>query len=76
MMMLNPIHHSTMHRIRIPSGFGRAKINDADRVFVEKQALEIFTAMTNRGASFQQSLCAIFLSGMDAGVCGQEARRE
>ena len=36
------------------------------REFVEAEAIDIFTAMTNGGCTFQQALAAIFLSGMNA----------
>jgi len=38
----------------------------AQREFVEAEAIDIFTAMTNGGCTFQQALAAIFLSGMNA----------
>lgn len=42
------------------------------REFVEKEAIDIFTTMTNGGCTFQQALAAIFLSGMNA---AKEAQR-
>lgn len=66
---LKPQHHSVLGRRTIPKPSGLASMNmepDA-RVFIEQEALEIFAAMTNSGATFQQSLAAIFLSGMSAG---------
>lgn len=36
------------------------------REFVEAEAIDIFTTMTNGGCTFQQALAAIFLSGMNA----------
>jgi hypothetical protein len=36
------------------------------REFVEAEAIDIFTIMTNGGCTFQQALAAIFLSGMNA----------
>lgn len=36
------------------------------REFIEAEAIDIFTAMTNGGCTFQQALAAIFLSGMNA----------
>ena len=36
------------------------------REFIEQEALDIFTTMTNGGCTFQQALGAIFLSGMNA----------
>ena len=34
------------------------------REFIEAEAIDIFTTMTNGGCTFQQALAAIFLSGM------------
>jgi len=36
------------------------------REFVEAEAIDIFTTMTNGGCTFQHALAAIFLSGMNA----------
>lgn len=36
------------------------------REFVEAEAIDIFTTMTNGGCTFQQALAAIFMSGMNA----------
>jgi len=38
----------------------------AQREFIEAEAIDIFTTMTNGGCTFQQALAAIFLSGMNA----------
>ena len=35
------------------------------REFIEAEAIDIFTTMTNGGCTFQQALAAIFLSGMN-----------
>jgi hypothetical protein len=42
------------------------KTTKDQREFIEKEALDIFVTMTNGGCTFQQSLAAIFLSGMNA----------
>ncbi len=36
------------------------------REFIEAEAIDIFTAMTNGGCTFQQALAAVFMSGMNA----------
>ena len=36
------------------------------REFIEREALDIFATMTNGGCTLQQTLTAIFLSGMSA----------
>jgi hypothetical protein len=38
----------------------------AAREFIEAEAIDIFTTMTNGGCTFQQALAAIFMSGMNA----------
>ena len=66
---LKPQHHSVLRRRTIPKPRGMASMDmepDA-RAFIEQEALEIFASMTNSGATFQQSLAAVFLSGMSAG---------
>jgi hypothetical protein len=66
---IKPQHHSVLRRRTIPKPYKMASIDmepDA-RMFIEQEALEIFAAMTNSGATFQQSLAAVFLSGMSAG---------
>lgn len=35
------------------------------REFIEAEAIDIFTTMTNGGCTFQQALAAIFLSGIN-----------
>lgn len=35
------------------------------REFIESEAIDIFTTMTNGGCTFQQALGAVFLSGMN-----------
>lgn len=35
------------------------------REFIETEAIDIFTIMTNGGCTFQQALGAVFLSGMN-----------
>lgn len=61
-------HHSVLKRQRLPRPHKMASMDmDPDaRMFIEQEALDIFTTMANSGASFQQSLAAIFLSGMSA----------
>jgi hypothetical protein len=41
----------------------RIAITDEQRVTVESLSLEVFTTMTNAGASLQETLAAIYLTG-------------
>jgi hypothetical protein len=65
-MTLQPQHSSTLNNSIKPKGMDVTKIPTDARRFVEAEALSIFTTMTNSGASLQQALTAIFLSGMSA----------
>jgi len=66
-MTLNPRHYSTKNsRSKYPLGLSVASIPDEMRVFFEKETLDIYTRMVNAGCSLQQTLTAIYLSGMNA----------
>lgn len=52
--------------VRVP-GMTRVQLRPDERHFIEEQALSIFTDMVNGGASLQQTLAAIYLSGLSAG---------
>ena len=59
---------------RNPRGISNVQLGSREmREFIEAEAIDIFTTMTNGGCTFQQSLAAIFLSGMNA---AENARRE
>ena len=50
-----------------PRNTCKANLGSKDqREFIEREAIDIFTTMTNGGCTFQQALAAIFLSGMCA----------
>ena len=50
-----------------PRNMAQAKLGSKEqREFIEREAIDIFTVMTNGGCTFQQALAAIFLSGMSA----------
>ena len=50
-----------------PRGMEMTRLGSKEqREFIEREALDIFTRMTNGGCTFQQALGAIFLSGMNA----------
>ena len=70
-MKLTPQHSSTINPAVRPKDLQSMRIHPDARKFVEQEALSIFAAMTNAGASLQQTLSAVFLSGMSA---GREAR--
>ena len=58
---------------RAPRGMSNVHLGSREmREFIEAEAIDIFTTMTNGGCTFQQALAAIFLSGMNA---AENARR-
>lgn len=73
-MRLQPIHSSISPRPRPPRDMSRMDIGEEQRMFIESQALEIFTEMSNVGASLPQILSAIYLSGMDAAIGAMKKR--
>lgn len=49
-----------------PRGMQVAHLGSREqREFIESEAIDIFTTMTNGGCTFQQALGAVFLSGMN-----------
>lgn len=49
-----------------PRGMEVARLGSRERrEFLEAEAIDIFTTMTNGGCTFQQALAAVFLSGMN-----------
>jgi hypothetical protein len=50
-----------------PRGMSMVHLGSREaREFVESEAIDIFTTMTNGGCTFQQALAAVFMSGMNA----------
>jgi hypothetical protein len=70
---MNPLHsihesvrgerNKYMPRPR-PAGMDRASVTSEQREVLESIALGIFTDMTNSGCSLQETLAAIYLSGI------------
>lgn len=58
-----PVRPAKMHTMALPADM---------RQFLETEVLGIFTSMSNAGASFPQTLLAIYLSGM---ACAQEVSK-
>jgi hypothetical protein len=63
---IRPLHASVLNR-RSPSPrtMQKIRLGDDTRRFVEEHAIAIFTDMTNSGATFQQCLASIYLSGCE-----------
>ena len=69
---LTPRHRSTLKQQRTaPRGLDCAVLPDETRVFIEAETLDIYTRMVNAGCSLQQTLTAVFLSGMSAANAAQ-----
>lgn len=67
MSEIRPLHHSMLKRkTRPPRNMSRATIPDETREMIERESLAIFADMANAGCSLQQTLSAVFLSGMAA----------
>lgn len=66
MTALHPQHRSTLGRQPKPSSMAVARLGEDQRRFIEAEALSIFTDMVNAGATLQQTLAAVFMSGMSA----------
>lgn len=47
-----------------PRGMDKTKLPRETSQFIEQEVLDIFATMTNGGCTLQQTLTAIFLSGM------------
>ena len=65
-MTLQTQHSTAINKNIKPKGMDITNIPADARKFVEAETLSIFTSMTNAGASLQQTLLAIYLSGMSA----------
>lgn len=68
---LYPLHHSVIARrdkyrpSPRPANMDKMALTDEQRQTVEGVALSIFTDMTNAGCSLQETLSAIYLSGLE-----------
>lgn len=60
-----PLHMRTKYA---PSGLSALKVEAEQKEMLQRQALDIFTIMTNAGHSFADSLAAILLSGLEWGT--------
>lgn len=64
---LKPQLASTLRRrSQPPRGLSRTALPAETRIFIEAETLDIYTSMVNAGSSLQETLTAIFLSGMSA----------
>ena len=72
-MKLEAQHASTINKVIKPKGMAITKIPKDAKKFIETEVLAIFTSMTNSGASLQQTLVAVYLSGMSVahGIKGE-----
>lgn len=69
MKAIVPMHRSKLAtHFKQPKDMQRTKLSDEHRIMIESQALGVFADMTNAGCSLQQTLAAIYLSGMNAAI--------
>ena len=61
---------------RPPGDLDTIKLPRESKELLERQALDIFTLMSNAGHSFADCLASILLTGMDWGVKGLEKLQE
>lgn len=68
-MSLSALHPSVYKRTALkPKGLDSANLPPELRMFIEREALDIYTRMVNSGASLQATLAAVYLSGMSSGT--------
>lgn len=66
-MSLSALHPSVYKRTALkPKGLASTNLPPELRMFIEREALDIYTKMVNSGASLQATLAAVYLSGMSA----------
>lgn len=76
-MSLSTLHPSVYKRTALkPKGLASATIPTDVRLFIESEALDIYTRMVNSGASLQATLAAVYLSGMSAANAAMEKEHD
>ena len=66
-MSLTTLHPSVYKRTVLkPKGLAATNLPSDTRMFIEREALDIYTRMVNAGASLQATLAAVYMSGMSA----------
>ena len=73
MNKLHAQHFSVIGKTPRPKNMERTTLSSEHRMFVEELALSIFTDMVNSGATLQQTLAAVYLSGSENALA---ARRD
>lgn len=75
---LQSLHSSRMRRHPVirPLGMTRSNLPPEHREFLEDLSLGIFTDMVNAGATFQQALSAIYVSGMQNAIAAGSERQQ
>ena len=76
---LRPMHRSVLETQQRARGYRPRPVNmsavaltSEQREFIERIAIGIFTDMTNSGATLQETLAAVYLSGSENEHCGRE----
>jgi hypothetical protein len=64
---LHPIHHSMRMPRRLPKDMSRVRMDHEEVSCLTEMVLSIFTDCSNVGLPFQDTLLAIYLSGLQHG---------
>jgi|DEB19_MinimDraft_2_1074335.scaffolds.fasta_scaffold97442_2 hypothetical protein len=80
---LHPMHESMMQRIQQmrgasirPVGMARIFIDSDTRKCIEGIALSIYTDMVNAGATLQETLAAVYLSGSENALMARKGEKD
>ena len=76
MTNLRPQHTSKVGKAPQPAGLEVMRLAPEERQWFEAEALSIYGSMVNAGATLQQTLAAIYLSGMRAAQAALEDHEE
>lgn len=75
MNKLHAQHFSTIGKTPRPKNMERTRLEPEHRMFVEELALSIFTDMVNSGATLQQTLAAVYLSGSENALAAMKEKQ-
>lgn len=68
MAELRPQHRSMLGKSRLPAKFSRMEMTTEQREFLDNFALGIFADCVNNGLTFQATVSALYLSGLENGM--------
>lgn len=65
---IHPQHQSMLGKRKTPRRMTKTVLPEDQREFLDRYAIEIFTDCVNSGQTFQASLAAVYLSGLQNGL--------